>query len=79
MKEMKNNKSRILVKAVITTGCMIAVNDFLCAFAPIRSAQTLHRIASNIGGLSIGYLVGSLSADCVLNALDRVEERVNNG
>ena len=67
----KNNYLKTLVKGVITVGSMLAINDTLGYYAPTRTSQTIHRIASNAAGLSIGFLVGQIAGDAVVNSAER--------
>ena len=67
----KNNYIKTIVKAIITAGSMLAVNDTLGYYAPTRTSQTIHRAAVNISGLSIGFLIGQIAGDAVVNSIER--------
>lgn len=67
----KDNVIKTSAKAAITVSSMLAVNDILGYFAPTRASQTIHRIGNNIAGLSIGFLVGQIASDAVINSVER--------
>ena len=65
-----NKNINYAIKAVITSGTMLAVNDFVGFYAPNRTSQTMHRLLINIAGCSAGFVIGKYVADGVIEAID---------
>lgn len=57
-------------KSVIAVSSMVAVNEVIGYHAnPYKSATTT-RLACNIAGYSIGFLVGQVAGDTVVEAIE---------
>ena len=66
----KDNKIKTFGKAVIILSSMAAMNEVIGYHASPYKSATGVRLMCNIAALSIGFFVGSVSADAVINSAE---------
>lgn len=57
-------------KGIITASCMVAVNEVIGYHANPYKSATGTRLACNIAGYSLGFTVGKIAGDAVMNSIE---------
>lgn len=66
-----NKQIKTAVKAVIVVSSMAATNEVIGYHANPYKSATAVRLMCNIAGISIGFFLGSLAADKVIEASEK--------
>lgn len=65
-----NRETRTALKSLITVSTMTAIYNFISESSPLGRGATLIRLLSNVGALSIGYVIGDVISNEIEDTID---------
>lgn len=65
-----NRETKVALKSLVTVSTMTAIYNFISESSPLGRGATLVRLLSNVGALSIGYVLGDVISDEIIDSID---------